>query len=80
MENMCNLPHDHRGRGGSRHPDVIYHLPVWSHRGDREEADSLQERQQVLEDAHLLPGEEEEQCHAQNMSASPVCWDETSDG
>lgn len=62
MENMCNLPHDHWGRGGSHHPDVIYHRPVWSHRGDREEADSLQERQQVLEDAHLLSGEEEEEC------------------
>lgn len=45
------------GGGG----DAVDHLPVWSHRGDREEADSLQERQQVLEDAHLLSGEEEEE-------------------
>lgn len=52
------------GQEGSRHP----HLPVWSHRGDREEADSLQERQQVLEDAHLLSGEEGEE-----LQATPTC-------
>lgn len=32
--------------------------PLLSHRGNREEAHSLQERKQVLADAHLLSGDE----------------------
>ena len=35
------------------------HLSLFFHRGDREEAHCLQERQQDLEDAHLLSGERE---------------------
>lgn len=35
-------------------------FPPLAHRGNRQEAHSLQERKQVLEDAHLLSSEEQE--------------------
>lgn len=37
-------------------PEPSDHVCPSSRRGNREEADSVQERKQVLEDAHLLPG------------------------